>query len=50
MAIPAALMDWAQQKDIDALTKRVDDLELRMDNLDEWIKVINEKLKRNGIR
>jgi hypothetical protein len=50
MAIPAAIMDHYQQKDIDALAKRVYDLESRMNNLNKWINVIIEKLERNGIR
>ena len=50
MAIPAFLMDQEQQKDIAALTSRVYDLENRVNNLEKWIKVINNKLKRNGIK
>ena len=50
MAIPAYLMDQAQQKGIDALAKRVYRLEERMNNIEKWLKVINEKLDRNGIK
>lgn len=50
MALPALIGDHYQQKDIDALAKRVHRLEERMNNIEKWIKVINEKLERNGIK
>jgi hypothetical protein len=50
MVLPAAIMDQTQQKDIDALAKRVYNLELRMNNLEKWINNIIYRLEKHGIK